>query len=317
MNDKKFHFPKKTMWGIVLGVVALIGGCSFTQSVDTGKAAVGTLFGEMDRGSPILEEGMNVVNPLKSYTTYNLRDQAYEVRGLMVPSQDKFKSSVDITVMYRIDKAHLYDIRQNGGTEEEAVNKYLKPKLLSIVREFGKAVPTAQDLFKAEVQNQLQVGLQRELFDHAGRYGIIIGDIFIQDISLDDMIMVQVKKVKEREEMINTEKAQLAIVEQTAQRDVKQAEARAGAAAQDKMAAQHKADGEFYAAQRDADGKLYAAEKAAEANQKLTSSLTPAILKLKELEVQMKVAESWGGGVPATIMGGDAANAVPLYHLNK
>lgn len=295
-------------------LVASLFGMKSCTIVDAGHAKVPTLFGEVTDAQP-LAEGLHLVNPFASMTEYSLQDQAFMLQKVSVPSQDKFKSSVDITIMYKFDVDSLKNIRREAGTEEQALNKYMKQKLLSVVREYGKSVKSASDLFKSDVQSGLQIAIQRELSDYSGKYGIIIGDVFIQDIDLDPTIQEQVKQVKIREEMLNKEVAQLAIVEQIAQRDVKAAEARAAAAKSDKIATQEKADGEFYAAKKKAEGDLYAAQMEAKGNKELATSVTADLLRLRDTEVKLQWAKGWGGAFPTTMMGGQ--DALPLFHMNK
>ena len=306
---------KAIIYGAIASLALLLGSCSI-ETVPAGHAKVKTTFGKVSEEAP-LAEGFHVVNPLSSFTTYSLQDQAYELENVSVPSQDKFKSSVGITVMYKFDKDFLAKIRQDAGDEEAAVHKYMRQKLLSVVREFGKSVPTAQDLFKADVQNRLQVEIQREVSEYAGRYGLLVGDVFIQDITLDPTIQEQVKQVKIREEQVNREKAQLQIVEQQSLRQVKEAESRAKAAEQDALARRHSSDAKLYEAKNAADAQLYAAQAEAKANKELAASVTTDLLKLKEAEARLITAEKWQGGVPVTVIGGDGANAVPLFHMNK
>jgi prohibitin 2 len=301
---------------VIIGSIAVASlfGMKSCTVVDAGHAKVPALFGEVVDAPP-LSEGLHMVNPLASMTEYSLQDQAFMLPKVSVPSQDKFKSSVDITVMYKFDVNALTTIRREAGTEEQALNKYMKQKLLSVVREYGKSVKSASDLFKSDVQSGLQSAIQQELSDYSGKYGIIIGDVFIQDIDLDPTIQEQVKQVKIREEMLNKEMAQLAIVEQIAQRDVKAAEARASAAKSDKIAAQEKADGQFYAAKKQADGDLYAAQMEAKGNKELAASVTTDLLRLRDTEVKLQWAKGWGGAFPTTMMGGQ--DALPLFHMNK
>lgn len=306
---------KAIIYGAIASLALLLGSCSI-ETVPAGHAKVKTTFGKVSEDAP-LAEGFHFVNPLASFTTYSLQDQAYELENVSVPSQDKFKSSVGITVMYKFDKDFLAKIRQDAGDEEAAVHKYMRQKLLSVVREFGKSVPTAQDLFKADVQNRLQVEIQREVSEYAGRYGLLVGDVFIQDITLDPTIQEQVKQVKIREEQVNREKAQLQIVEQQSLRQVKEAESRAKAAEQDALARRHNSDAKLYEAKNAADAQLYAAQAEAKANKELAASVTSDLLKLKEAEARLITAEKWQGGVPETVIGGDGANAVPLFHMNK
>ncbi|MFP9170328.1 SPFH domain-containing protein, partial [Enterococcus faecalis] len=96
---------------------------------------------------------------------------------------------------------------------------------LSTIREFGKSVPKAQDLFDAKIQAQLQTAIQQEVEEYARPYGYTVKQVFLQDITLPPVIMEQVQNTKVREEQVNAAKAELARVEQEAQQKVKQAEA--------------------------------------------------------------------------------------------
>lgn len=106
--------------------------------------------------------------------------------------------------------------------------------------------------------------------------------------------MTQVTNTKIREESVNQEKAELARVQQKSLQRVAEAsadrEARGNAA---------------IANERDADAKLYAAQKEAEANAVLQRTITPEMIRWKELEVSMKRAEKYQGGVPSTVIGAD------------
>jgi regulator of protease activity HflC (stomatin/prohibitin superfamily) len=73
-------------------------------------------------------------------------------------------------------------------------------------------------------------------------------------------------------------------------------------------------------AEGNAKSILVVAEAQARANQLLTQSLTPQVLELKRLEisrdVQLKMADKWGGGVPTTILPGQG-NAPFLFDLRN
>lgn len=62
-----------------------------------------------------------------------------------------------------------------------------------------------------------------------------------------------------------------------------------------------------------ADAAEILARGEAEANRIITESLTPEVLSLKRLEIQLKQAETWNGELPSTIMGGD----IPMIMMSK
>ncbi|AAX78661.1 hypothetical protein RB43ORF139c [Escherichia phage RB43] len=266
--------PKKTTL-IALGVVAALWLVpnSFTI-VQDGTVKTQTFMGKVSP-KPVMP-GFHIVNPLADFDTFSTKDIAKKFDKLQVPSQDKFKSTVDMTVMLQFDGNKAPINRINAGDQEQALDKYVTEKLLSTVREFGKSVPKAQDLFDAKIQNQLQTAIQQEVEEYARPYGYTVKQVFLQDITLPDVIMEQVTNTKIREEQVNAARAELAKVEQTSQQQVKQAEANRQAR-----------ENEALANERDADAKLYAARKEAEANAVLQRTITPEMIRWKELDVQM------------------------------
>jgi regulator of protease activity HflC (stomatin/prohibitin superfamily) len=93
---------------------------------------------------------------------------------------------------------------------------------------------------------------------------------------------------------------------------VKQAMERAQAATQDADRANRevesiRAEGEKrrVAAEADAAATLTKAHAEAEANQIISSSVTPAVLELRRLEVQRTQAEKWNGQLPSTVLGSE------------
>lgn len=284
--------PKKVTL-VALGVVAALWLVpNMYTIVSDGTVKTQTFMGKVDP-KPVLP-GFHIVNPLASFDTFSTKDIAMKFEKLQVPSQDKFKSTVDMTVMLQFDGNKAPINRINAGSQDQALDKYVTEKLLSTVREFGKSVPKAQDLFDAKVQNQLQIAIQQEVEDYARPYGYTVKQVFLQDITLPDVIMEQVTNTKIREEQVNAARAELAKVEQTSQQAVKKAVA-------ERQARENMA----LANERDADAMLHAAKKQAEANAVLQRTITPEMIRWKELDVQMKRAEKYQGGVPHTVMGAD------------
>lgn len=289
--------PKKTTL-IALGVIAALWLVPNSYTiVQDGTVKTQTFMGKVSP-KPVLP-GFHLVNPLADFEVFNTKDIAMKFDKLQVPSQDKFKSTVDMTVMLQFDGSKAPINRINAGSQDQALDKYVTEKLLSTVREFGKSVPKAQDLYNAEVQSQLQIAIQQEVEEYARPYGYTVKQVFLQDIDLPEAIKKQVENTKIREEQVNAEKAELARKEQIAQQAVVQAIA-------DKEARSNAAQ----ANERDADARLYAAKKEAEANAVLQRTITPEMIRWKELDVQQTIAEKYQGGVPQTVMGSDYAGKV-------
>lgn len=294
---------KYSIWAAV-GLAAVIGLSNSYTIVQDGTVKTQMWLGKVDT-KPVLP-GFHIVNPLASFDTFSTKDIKISYDKLQVPSQDKFKSTVDMTVMLQFDGAKAPMNRINAGSQEQALDKYVEQKLLSTVREFGKSVPKAQDLFNAEIQSKLQDSVKLEIEAYARPYGYTVKEIFLQDITLPEVIMKQVTNTKIREEQVNAAQADLDRVAKEAQQKVKQAEA-------DRSARENMA----VANERDADARLYAAKKEAEANSALQRTITPEMIRWKELDIQQTIADKYEGGVPQTVMGSDYAGKVIFDSRSK
>lgn len=294
---------KVTMGAI--GAALLVGVgllAASTLIVKDGTVAVETGF--TGKVNPVpYKPGLHFVNPFSTIDVFSARDIKLSFENVQVPSQDKFKTSVDITLMIRMDPTKAALQRINGGVQSDAIDKYVTQKFLSTVRESGKAIPKAQDLFDDKVQSAMQTTLIRETNEYSQPYGYTVTEVFLQDIVLDPTISEQVRNTKIREEQVNAAQAELDRVEKEAQQSVKRAEAERQAAEQLAIASERTAEADKFAAQREAEGKLYAAEKEAEANMALQKTITPQLVEWKKLQVEMVRAERYKGDVPQTIVG--------------
>lgn len=288
--NKTPKITKKMGLSIAAGLLAAITANIFTV-VDDGSVATTTFLGKVSPN--IMQPGLNIINPLASVDTYSTRDLKMEFSNVQVPSQDKLKTSVDITLMLRFDGDKAQMVRINGGTERQAIDKYVAKKFESTVRESGKNIKKAQDLFgDATTQSMLQDMIKTEVNDYSKPFGYEVTEVFLQEITLPKLIQDQVEQTKIREEAVNQAQADLDKAEKVAQQQVKTAEAAREAREQNAVANE-----------RDADAKLYAAGKEAEANTLLQKTITPEMIKWRQLEVEMIRANKYQGGVPQTVVG--------------
>lgn len=274
----------------VIAFVTVVLGMNMFTVVDDGTVKTQMFLGKV---SPdVLKPGPTLVNPFSSLDTYSTKDIVLKFEHLMIPSQDKYKTDTDLTVMLKFDGNKAPMARINAGNMEQAINKYVETKLTSTVREFGKSVEKAQDMYRADVQNGLQDFVKNEVNNYAAKYGFTVMDVQIQDVSLDPVIQKYVAQTKSREEAINQSKADLETAENNAQKAVKVAEA-------DRQSRENAA----IASEREADAKLYAATKEAAANVALQATITPAMLEWQRLRVEEIKAKGWNGQLPTTVMG--------------
>lgn len=259
-------------------------------TVSPGHNKVATLFGDID--DEPLHEGFHIVNPLLKFYTYDLRVHTETWTKVQVPSQDKLKTSMDISVTFRINPAHTPTMLKETGNLSDVVTKLLTPKVRSLLREAGKTVEKSQDFYLDTIQRELQVFMEDGLTDYMSAKGIVVEAVLFRDITLPQVVTSAVIQTKERQEQLEREKAQLRIVEQQAQQQVKQAEAREQAAKSDANAKRTLADAEAYQIEK-------LAESQAKANTVLSRSITPTLIKYNAIA-------RWNGEYPRTLMSGSS-----------
>lgn len=308
---------KKHITLVGIAIAVLIGSvllCPWTI-VSSGTVKVATKFGKVM--PTVYTEGFHIVDPRLSFDTYDTKEQIIELNDISIPSRDKFKSNADVTIIYSIKSSETPRLRGQVGTEKDVVYKVVRQPILSLLREAGRNVEKAQDLFNADTQNRLQEEIVSGMKNFCEPYGVTIHNVLLKDITLPEVITTAIIKTKKLEEAEAQQKATLKTQALQFERQVKQAESNARAAAEDAKARKAQVDANFYAQKKIADARLYDAEKQAEANRKLNKSLTPAILEAKRLEVDMERAKRWQGGVPQTVVSGGKDGVNPVLFLGQ
>lgn len=229
-KSRKGGLPIEVVGGISLLVILMlfvIGSCS-VETVDAGHVAVGTYFGEVQ--DETIEEGFHFVNPLIDWHHYDTRQKEFTQQQVGIPSQDQLTTSVDVTVKYRVDPSMVVILLRETGTAEEAVNIHLLPFLRSVLREYGKTVPRAEDFFTEEVQSDLQTRLTLRMQENLGAKGIDVQEVLIRNIQLPRVLRRAIDQKKEREQQVERERAELERVRLEQQQAVARAEAQRDAA---------------------------------------------------------------------------------------
>ena len=135
---------KKSLISFVVAVsLMIVIGMNCYTTVPAGHNKVATLFGEV-QDDP-LAEGLHIINPLLKFTSFDLRAVTETWQGVQVPSQDKLKTSMDVSVTFHLDGTRTPMILQETGTLIDVITKHVTPKVRSLLREAGKSVGKSQD----------------------------------------------------------------------------------------------------------------------------------------------------------------------------
>ena len=284
----------KNIVAIVVAALMLLVAMNSYITVKAGHNKVATLFGDVQ--TPAYGEGFHIVNPLLDFTVFDIRQLTYTWDKVQVPSQDKLKTSMDISVTFRLDGARTPRILQETGRLVDVVSKHVTPKVRSLLREAGKTVAQSQDFYIDSVQLEMQLYMEEGLKSFLEPKGVIVEAVLFRDITLPQVVTSAVIQTKERQEQLEREKAQLKIVEQQAQQQVKQAEAREQAAVSDANAKRTHADAEAYRILKEAEAQ-------ASANKVLARSVTRELIDYNSVQ-------RWNGSYPQTLLSGDTGGII-------
>jgi len=281
---------------LIIGIIVVLAiAMNFYKTIPPGHVGVATLFGNVQEHA--YTQGLHVpVNPLYRWIVFDAREQTH-METANVPSQDQLQTKLDVSVQYRIIGSMAPTILQETGDARKAVEVHLKPKLRSLLREQGKSIKRAEDFFKEETQEALQLGLTEGLREFLAPKGIEVSAVLIRDISLPPFIVLAIEKKKEREQAVEQERAELERVRTELQQQVARAEA--GREAAESEAARKRIL---------ADATAYEIEKI---NKAIANNA--AYIQLQSLEALKAISKD-----PASkiyFMNGSSTNPLPLLHM--
>lgn len=288
--------PQKSLVVTAVVVVLLvIVGVQFVKTIPEGQVGVATLFGSVQPDG--YTQGLHFpVNPLYRWTVFDARQKTH-LETANVPSQDQLQTRLDVSVQYRIDINMAPDILEQTGNPASAVRVHLIPKLRSLLREQGKSVKRAEDLFIASTQETLQTGLTDGLTEYLAPFGITVSAVLIRDITLPPFIVAAIEQKKEREQAVERERAELERVRTELQQEV--ARAKAGREAAEEEAARMRIL---------ADATAY---EITQINNAIASN--PAYIQLQSLEALKAISKDPASKV--YFLDGSSPRPLPLMHL--
>ena len=287
---------QKSLVTTAVGVLLLvIVGMQFVKTIPEGQVGVATLFGNVQPDG--YGQGLHIpVNPLYRWTIFDARQKTH-LESANVPSQDQLQTRLDVSVQYRIDSTMAPDILEQTGNPEATVRVHLIPKLRSLLREQGKTVKRAEDLFIASTQETLQSALTDGLRDYLAPHGIIVSAVLIRDITLPPFIVAAIEQKKEREQAVERERAELERVRTELQQEVARAKAGHDAAVEEAARKRILADATAY--------------EITQINNAIANN--PAYIQLQSLEALKAISKD-----PASklyFIDGSSPTPLPLMHL--
>ena len=264
---------------IIVALVILITACSAT--VPTGYTAIVTTFGRVE--DMTLEAGFHLKSPVQEIVLMDNREQKTSF-STQAFSSDIQQVDINGSINYSINKSTAMNLFKEVGTDY--FNKLVSPRMLEITKGvFSKY--TAENLvaYRQTLSDQICSELSGEL----EKYGINVISISIENIDFTDAFTDAV----EAKQVAAQKKLQAEIEQSQKTMETEQQ------ASREKIAAQAAADVAKINADADAYSVKVRAEAEADANKKVAESLTEELIRYTQ-------AQTWDGGLPMYVAGGDA-----------
>lgn len=269
-------------------VPLLFSGCYMTM-IDSGEVGVQINSGVVQE-NPI-REGFNFsINPMAELITYNVKAKQLEMSGenekdteeiindaaVTILTKDNLSVPVDVTVLYKLKDECAPYIRKEFGTDMIWDNKVIVPVTRDVVRGvIGKDADVYKlnqnrEQYADDIRNELEQRVNSALKKQCVTFEMVS----IRDIKLPQALMDSIMKKNQMEE--ESRRAEL---------EVKKARAEAEVA-------------------------VAKAEGTAKAQLALTKSITPEMIKWKQLEIEEQATAKWDGRLPTT-----NAGVVPFINI--
>lgn len=304
MNFNNFKLKHVAYVGV--GFVAFVTAINSFTIVSAGTAKVQTTLGTVNQQH--FGEGLHFpVNPISDFDEFDTRNAKYEVSGLNIPTQDRFNSTGNVTVLYRIQDSKTPYIKQNYGSAQEYVDKTLRQYLRSIVRDEGRKVKDSRGLANSDTVSIMQENTKNRLVDQMDGTGIEIQEVLIQDIEFDARIAQQIldtqKRIQIEEQKLSEERQAKTDAEIKKQQAIGEANKKREEADAIAYKLKTEALAQKTATIDKAEGDAEAIKLLASANLELTKSLTPQILEKQRLDNEAILFSKSVGNVPVTVIG--------------
>jgi regulator of protease activity HflC (stomatin/prohibitin superfamily) len=276
INISEFKKPNPRNIGIIIAlVVLLIIAWSTFVIVPAGHRGVVLWWGSVEKR--IMGEGLNFIVPgAEQVIKVDVRVQPHPFREIDASSKEYQNVKMTGMMNFHIDPAYVNDLYQKVGLD--FADKVIDPAFNDFVKEVVPTYPIGEILPKRE---EIRKQAMTKLGNNLSRYHIIVDDIYFANIRFSTEYERAIEAKQVAQQQVETQRQVLA------QREIE---------AQQKVAT----------AKGEAQSILVVAQGQAKANDALSRSITPILVKYKGIE-------KWNGILPQFAGGG----AVPFVDLTK
>ncbi len=276
----------------LLGIAGLFFVKSMFITVPSGTVGVKIMFGKYDDQElkaglhfriPVAEE-IKIVDTKVHSITYKGsmnggKDGIIYKPAITVLDQRGLPIHVELTVQYRLIPDEASEMLQEWGEnwEEKLVNPIAREVVRDVIGDYpAETIP----IKRPEIATRIEQGIRNRIKQATinGKVAVEVVGVQLRDIVLPPEIQRKIKEVQ----LAKQEAEKMKYVEEKAKREQEVK----------RIQAETKKIEQVTKAQAEAESRLTVAKAIAQANREIAKSITPEILKWKELEVQQKVADS-------------------------
>ncbi len=241
-------------------VVAMVFSC--VAQVGAGEVGVQVLFGSVQEG--VLRSGLNIVNPMVSVESMDIRTQAYTMSSVSDEGQQKGDDAIstlssdgltlklDLTVWYRLNEGDAPQVYRTIGTDY--VEKIVRPAVRTAIRDVSVGY-SATDIYSIKREDFVREVTKNLEAAFNGR-GVILERVLLRNVELPEKVR---------------------------------------AAIDEKIASEQRAQQMVYVLQKEkqeAERKRVEAQGISDYNRIVSQSITDQVLQLKGIEATLELAKS-------------------------
>jgi regulator of protease activity HflC (stomatin/prohibitin superfamily) len=282
-------------------VAAASSGCYSFQSVGSGEVAV--IHTPNGVEPKALQPGDYHIGYFDTATTYSVRSQEREEK-LDVLASDGLAITLDTSIRYHIVPGEAVQIDQEMGRDYYGV--LIGPSLRSQARRVvGRFKPDEIYSTQREViERQIREGVETAI---KGRH-VLLEAVLIRNVALPATIQAAINDKLQKEQQALKMKWVLAQQESEEQRKTMETRAEAE---RSKLQADAAAQATLIVAKAAADAKLLDGKATAEYDRLVQASMTPQMLRLRELEAMKALAASSNSKL--VFLGGGGAGSSMVF----
>ena len=275
--------------GVLTAITLLMGACS-VKTVESGTVGVKVTLGKYDNEE--LQPGLHFRVPIiQRIKVADVRVHTIHYKGkkdlpdeegviykpsITVLDERGLPIDVELTVQYRLLPDLASETMQSWGWNWE--EKLVNPAVRDIVRDIIGQYPAEQiPIKRQEIATKIEQGI-RDLIKESSKGAVEVVGVQLRNVLLPAEIQQKIKEVQ----IAKQEAEKMKYVEEKAR---KEQEVRKIRAETEKIERVIKAEAE-------AEAKVKEAQAVAKANRLISNSITDRLLKWKDMEVQLRIAES-------------------------